>query len=415
MTDPTDLPGLVAKWRRLADVHRSNANNNERAAWFRENHAGKAFGFRTCADETEAALRAAPQGEPVAPVAHLSITETSTDLCLIKPGHNKLRNRFGLGIFPLYTHPAPAAADVRDDAMWTADPVEALRRIAESDGGHAAVIARECLRRMPTPAPAASVIGVDYGSPDGDCTVEGVKHPDGSVEITKVTRATRGEWVMVPREPTREMWDAINKTDSDAYAGGNQHGAGFEWLWKVALAAAAEPQIEDGWLEQVPDVHREMVFAFGREYAKRGGGLTGFAIVAHSLKAALAAAPKQDSVGVGEAVLRIPPELLDFARDTLALVQASSKPPFVWQAHSDITADQCIAKLTEAVCLTVTDERFTGELHLIAEASDEQNVVAFTGCGPNSAGNARLLIACAHLVMSMEPQITAALGQAGAK
>jgi hypothetical protein len=45
-----------------------------------------------------------------------------------------------------------------------------------------------CRLDLPFP-PVSRVIGVDYGCPDGDCTVEGLKHPDGSVEITKVTYA----------------------------------------------------------------------------------------------------------------------------------------------------------------------------------------------------------------------------------
>lgn len=46
------------------------------------------------------------------------------------------------------------------------------------------------------------------------------------------------EYKLVPVEPTREMWDAIDKYDNKAYAGGNQHGASFEDLWAVALDAA---------------------------------------------------------------------------------------------------------------------------------------------------------------------------------
>lgn len=40
------------------------------------------------------------------------------------------------------------------------------------------------------------------------------------------------------REPSRDMWTEINAADDKAYAGGSQHGAGFEMLWAVAMAAS---------------------------------------------------------------------------------------------------------------------------------------------------------------------------------
>jgi hypothetical protein len=45
------------------------------------------------------------------------------------------------------------------------------------------------------------------------------------------------------REPTMAMLRAVGETDDKAFAGGNAHGADFEWLWAVALAASplAEP------------------------------------------------------------------------------------------------------------------------------------------------------------------------------
>ncbi|MBG6767864.1 hypothetical protein I5I97_16680 [Pseudomonas aeruginosa] len=45
-------------------------------------------------------------------------------------------------------------------------------------------------------------------------------------------------YALVPVEPTREMFIAINKEDDKAYAGGCHHGAQFEWLWQAALDAA---------------------------------------------------------------------------------------------------------------------------------------------------------------------------------
>lgn len=48
-------------------------------------------------------------------------------------------------------------------------------------------------------------------------------------------------YALVPVEPTREMFIAINKEDDKAYAGGCHHGAQFEWLWAAAIEAAPRP------------------------------------------------------------------------------------------------------------------------------------------------------------------------------
>ena len=45
-------------------------------------------------------------------------------------------------------------------------------------------------------------------------------------------------YALVPVEPTREMFIAVNKEDDKAYAGGCYHGAQFDWLWDAALEAA---------------------------------------------------------------------------------------------------------------------------------------------------------------------------------
>ena len=52
-------------------------------------------------------------------------------------------------------------------------------------------------------------------------------------------------WKLVPIELTREMWDAVNKEDNSAYAGGSHHGASFEQLWDAAVdSAPVAPQAE---------------------------------------------------------------------------------------------------------------------------------------------------------------------------
>ncbi|MFU3915771.1 hypothetical protein ACM7I9_09520 [Pseudomonas aeruginosa] len=48
-------------------------------------------------------------------------------------------------------------------------------------------------------------------------------------------------YALVPVEPTREMFIAINKEDDKAYADGCHHGAQFEWLWAAAIEAAPRP------------------------------------------------------------------------------------------------------------------------------------------------------------------------------
>lgn len=48
-------------------------------------------------------------------------------------------------------------------------------------------------------------------------------------------------YALVPVEPTREMFIAINKENDKAYAGGCNHGAQFEWLWDAAIEAAPRP------------------------------------------------------------------------------------------------------------------------------------------------------------------------------
>ncbi len=60
-------------------------------------------------------------------------------------------------------------------------------------------------------------------------------------------------YALVPVEPTREMWTAINKEDDKAYAGGCDHGAQFDWLWQAAIDAAPRlngKAVSDGLLHE---------------------------------------------------------------------------------------------------------------------------------------------------------------------
>ncbi|HBO1022117.1 TPA: hypothetical protein L4E46_003924 [Pseudomonas aeruginosa] len=61
-------------------------------------------------------------------------------------------------------------------------------------------------------------------------------------------------YALVPVEPTREMFIAINKEDDKAYAGGCHHGAQFEWLWDAAIEAAPRPNsltVSEGLLRRI--------------------------------------------------------------------------------------------------------------------------------------------------------------------
>ncbi|QIE86738.1 hypothetical protein [Pseudomonas nitroreducens] len=60
-------------------------------------------------------------------------------------------------------------------------------------------------------------------------------------------------YALVPVEPTREMFIAVNKEDDKAYAGGCDHGAQFDWLWDAALEAAPRlngKAVSDGLLRE---------------------------------------------------------------------------------------------------------------------------------------------------------------------
>jgi hypothetical protein len=89
-------------------------------------------------------------------------------------------------------------------------------------------------------------------------------------------------------------------------------------------------------------------------------------------------------------------------RDDLVSVFASatdaSAVSLTWLASTDITPEQVKAWMCETVDNTVAADAFSGELHSIAEDESGQ-VVAFTGCGPKSAANAKFLIWCAHFVL----------------
>lgn len=69
-------------------------------------------------------------------------------------------------------------------------------------------------------------------------------------------------YALVPVEPTREMFIAINKEDDKAYAGGCHHGAQFEWLWAAAIEAAPRPNgltVSEGLVQGMAKFAQEII------------------------------------------------------------------------------------------------------------------------------------------------------------
>lgn len=48
--------------------------------------------------------------------------------------------------------------------------------------------------------------------------------------------------VLVPRDPTEEMFAAANKIDDEMYCGGSQHGADIDQVYYAMIAAAPQPE-----------------------------------------------------------------------------------------------------------------------------------------------------------------------------
>ena len=53
--------------------------------------------------------------------------------------------------------------------------------------------------------------------------------------------------VLVPREPTEEMFAAANKIDDEMYCGGSQHGADIDQVYYAMIAAAPQPEPNHNW------------------------------------------------------------------------------------------------------------------------------------------------------------------------
>lgn len=67
---------------------------------------------------------------------------------------------------------------------------------------------------------------------------EGIRLLEEELEALRARVVVPDGYVLVPVEPTRDMFIAVNKEDDKAYAGGCDHGAQFDWLWDAALEAA---------------------------------------------------------------------------------------------------------------------------------------------------------------------------------
>lgn len=53
--------------------------------------------------------------------------------------------------------------------------------------------------------------------------------------------------VLVPREPSEEMFAAANKIDDEMYCGGSQHGADIDQVYYAMIDAAPQPEPNPNW------------------------------------------------------------------------------------------------------------------------------------------------------------------------
>ena len=53
--------------------------------------------------------------------------------------------------------------------------------------------------------------------------------------------------VLVPIEPTEEMFAAANKIDDEMYCGGSQHGADIDQVYYAMIDAAPQPEPNPNW------------------------------------------------------------------------------------------------------------------------------------------------------------------------
>lgn len=85
---------------------------------------------------------------------------------------------------------------------------------------------------------------------------EGIRLLEEELEALRARVVVPDGYVLVPVEPTRDMFIAVNKEDDKAYAGGCDHGAQFDWLWDAALEAAPRlngKAVSEGLLRRVID------------------------------------------------------------------------------------------------------------------------------------------------------------------
>lgn len=101
-------------------------------------------------------------------------------------------------------------------------------------------------------------------------------------------------------------------------------------------------------------------------------------------------------------------EKVIWSDDLAAVLEAASEAsaaPLTWFANREFSPEQTKAWLCNTVDNTVEDGAFSEELHGIAE-EESGLIVAFTGCGPKSAANAKFLIWCAHFILKHREPLT---------
>lgn len=231
-------------------------------------------------------------------------------------------------------------------------------------------------------------------------------------------------WKLVPVEPTDAMMEAAMQREDDEplSSWGKIVPAPHEAIYCAMLAAAPSASGGDVWTrEMVADVHRR-----GEELYRRihGANPPPAASVSERARALLAAEYRAAGFNaaadwIAEAdmdaeendldrcVIRALEQALtqqrvaEWSDDLRAVLDAASEAsqvPLMWLANQDFSPEQTKAWLCEAVDATVEEGAFSGSLHQVAEEGTG-HVVAFTGCGPKSAANAKFLIWCVHFIL----------------
>jgi hypothetical protein len=197
-------------------------------------------------------------------------------------------------------------------------------------------------------------------------------------------------WKLVPVEPTAAMCDAMRISVGDGIA--------MKPVYRAMLAAAPSASGGESHPDALPDgtpskstekrLTAASVSERARELRERAEAHGGGVFVSIGDIRALEKALTQQRGA----------EWSDDLRAVLDAASEASQVPLMWLANQDFSPEQTKAWLCEAVDATVEEGAFSGSLHQVAEEGTG-HVVAFTGCGPKSAANAKFLIGCVHFIL----------------